>query len=290
MPLPSQSQTPSAKELARRRQYLRDKRRFTFYKGAWRSLAMLGLAASTVWLATSPIWLIRSGEQIAVKDNQLLSDENVQDLLPVPYPQSLMQVSPNDLAVSLTAYDAIESASVSRRLIPPGLQVTVRERVPVAVALPDTTKPIQSISDRPVPFQEPGLIDAQGNWMPRDSFQALGAVATPPDISVKGMRASYRSSWRAMYESLRRSPVTVTAIDWTHPSNVVLITEFGRVHIGPYGQRFEAQLAALDQMRSLKTKVNPEKVAFIDLQDPEHPVVEILQATGTPVDPSAGIP
>ncbi len=290
MPLPSRSRAPSAQELARRRQYLRDKRRFTFYKGAWRSLAMLGLAASTVWLATSPIWLIRSPQQIVVKDNQLLSDKNVQDLLLLPYPQSLIQVKTNELADALATYDSIESATVSRRLLPPGLQVNIRERVPVAVALPDTTKPIKTIADRSVPFKEPGLIDAEGNWMPRDSFRDLGAVANPPDLAVRGMRANYRSAWRTMYASLQRSPVVVTAVDWTHPSNVILITEFGKVHVGPYGKQFEGQLAALDQMRSLKTKVNPEKVAYIDLQDPEHPVVEILQATGTSPDPALGVP
>ncbi|MGB3298045.1 MAG: hypothetical protein WBA76_07230, partial [Phormidesmis sp.] len=77
---------PSPQELARRRQYLRARRRSTFYKGLWRSLVMLGFAGGTMWLATSPIWLIRSADQIAVSDNQVLSDENIQALLPVPYP------------------------------------------------------------------------------------------------------------------------------------------------------------------------------------------------------------
>ena len=274
---------PSPQELARRRQYLRARRRFTFYKTAWRSLAVLGFAGGMIWLATSPIWLIRSPDQIAVSDNQVLSDKNIQDLLPVPYPQSLLKVDPDSLALSLESHAPIESAVVSRRLVPPGLHVRVRERVPVAVVLPDTTKPIKSIASQPQPFKEPGLVDADGNWMPRNSFQELGAAAGPPALTVKGMRENYRSSWHAMYESIRRSPVKIAAVDWTRPSNVVLYSELGQVHVGPYGKNFDAQLAALDQMRSLHSEINPKQVAFIDLQDPEHPIVETLQpGSGTP--------
>lgn len=278
--MPSQSHAPSSRELARRRQYLRDRRRYNFYKTAWRSLALLGIAASTVWLATSPVWLIRSEAQIAVNNNQLLSDDSIQALLPLPYPQSLLKVKTDKLAEALSKHPPIESATVTRRLIPPGLQVKVRERVPVAATVPDTAKPVKTIPTQPEPFQEPGLIDADGYWMPRNTFSDLGGSMSLPEMTVKGMQSSYRGAWPSMYQSIQRSPVKITGIDWTRPNNVVLHSELGKVHVGAYGRKFEAQLAALDQMRSLSVEINPEKVAFIDLQDPDHPVVEILQATG----------
>jgi cell division protein FtsQ len=243
---------------------------------------MLGFTAGTLWIATSPAWLIRSAEQIAVSDNQILSDKNIQALLPVPYPQSLLKIKPESLAKDLTAYAPIESAVVTRRLVPPGIHVRIRERMPVAAVMPDTTKPVKAIPSQPVPFKEAGLIDAQGNWMPLNSFRELGAIAPPPTLTVKGMQANYRASWQSLYKSLQASPVKITAIDWTSPSNIILYSELGQVHIGSYGKNFEAQLAALDKMRSLETKVNPKQVAFIDLQNPENPVVEVLQATSSP--------
>lgn len=282
---------PSSQDLRRRRQYLRNKRRYNFYKTVWRSLALLGLAVGSVKLATSPIWYVSSAEQIGVSDNQLLSDENIQALLPIPYPQSLLRVTPEALANSLKAHDPIESATVSRRLLPPGLHVHVRERQPVAIVIPDTTQPLKSIPDQPVPFEEPGLIDATGYWMPRNSFQKLGVESLPdsdvmPDLVVKGMQAKHKAEWQKMYQSIQASPVKVTAIDWTKPSNIVLQSEFGEVRLGPYGREFEKQLAALDQIRNLDTKVNPEKVAYIDLQDPNNPIIQILQATSG----TAGVP
>lgn len=273
---------PSPQQLARRRQYLRARRRFRFYKGAWRSLALTGTAAGLLWLATSPIWLIRSASQLAVSHNERLPDEAIQALLPIPYPQPLLKVKPKDLAADLEAHAAIADVSVNRRLLPPGLHIRVKERQPVAVALPDTAAPIQKIPDQSAAFRSPGLIDAEGYWMPRNSFQSLGSIAPEPALTVVGMRVGDEGDWQEMYEAIYRSPVQITAIDWTRPSNLILQSELGAVHIGPYGRGFETQLAALDQLRSLGEKVNPEKVAFIDLHDPNRPVVEILQATGNP--------
>mgnify|MGYP001055439870 CR=1 FL=1 len=282
--MPAKPTAPSSKDLARRRQYLRSQRRYKFYKNAWRSLALTGCAAGLLWLATSPIWLIRGPSQLNISNNELLSDEAVQTLLPLPYPLPLLKVKPKDLEASLEAHAPIAEAAVSRRLLPPGLHVRVKERQPVAVALPDTSSPMQKIPDKSVAFRAPGLIDAQGYWMPRNSFQSLGSSAGEPALTVLGMRAGEEKDWQNIYAAIAQSPVKVTAIDWTRPSNLILQSELGAVHLGPYGKGFENQLVALDQLRSLNEKVNPEKVAFIDLHDPAHPVVEILQATSTSVD------
>lgn len=272
---------PSSSDLTRRRQQLRAKRRIKVYQAIWRSLAITSLAAGTVWLATSPIWLINRSDQIEVSDNHLLNDQIIQDLLPVPYPQSLLKVQPDDLAASLETHAPIKSATVSRRLIPPGLKVRVVERVPVAVAVPNTTRPVKAIPSQPAPFKELGLIDAEGYWMPRNSFQDLGVSISALPLSVRGMHPGYEASWQMIFQSVQRSPVKIMAIDWTRPSNLILHSELGAVHLGPYGPRFDDQMAALDRLRSISTQINPEKISFIDLHDPNNPVVEILQATGT---------
>ena len=279
--MPSQPPTPSPKELARRRQYLRDQRRRKFYKGAWRSLMIVGLTWGLLRLATSPVWLIRSAAQLTVKNNERLSEEAIQELLPVDYPQPLLKVQPDELAASLESHAPIAAAAVSRRLLPPGLNVRVQERQPVAIALPNTDRPMQKIPDESAAFRAPGLIDAEGHWMPRNSFRKLGSTASEPTLVVRGMRAGDERYWHDIYAAIAQSPVNITELDWSRSSNLVLQSDLGEVHLGPYGKGFEAQLVALDQLRSLEEKVNPEKVAFIDLRDPTHPIVEILQATGT---------
>lgn len=276
--------TPRVDDLAERRRQLKTKRKVKFYKRVWRSLAMIGFAGGMVWLATSPVWLVRSNEQIEVNDNQQLSAQNIRELLPVPYPQSLLEVEPDELAAALKSHASIESAVVSRRLIPPGLHVRITERQPVAIALPNAAQPIQTLPNQPQPFQEPGLIDAQGYWMPRNSFSELGAEITPPALTVEGMRPGYEGTWQVIYREIQRSPIEITAINWSDPNNLILQSELGAVHVGAFGeQQFAAQLSALDQMRSLDQAVNPDTVAFIDLEDPANPVIEILRATGQPL-------
>lgn len=279
----SDMSAPKVDDLAERRRQLKIRRKVKFYKRVWRSLAMIGFAGGMVWLATSPIWLVRSAEQIEVSDNQHLSEESVRGLLPVPYPQSLLEVEPDELAVALSSHASIESAVVSRRLVPPGLHVRITERQPVAIARPNTARPVQTIPNQPQPFQEPGLVDAQGYWMPRNSFSELGADVPPLTLSVEGMRPGYEGAWQVLYREIQRSPVEITAVNWSDPNNLILQSELGAVHIGAFGEQFDRQLAALDQMRSLEQAVNPDKIAFIDLKDLENPVVEVLQASGQPL-------
>ncbi|MBE9068818.1 cell division protein FtsQ/DivIB, partial [Leptolyngbya cf. ectocarpi LEGE 11479] len=82
---------------------------------------------------------------------------------------------------------------------------------------------------------------------------------------------------------LQKNQTQISQIDWRDPTNLILQTELGRVHIGPYGQNFSKQLAALDRMRNLNAQMDIEEIAFIDLRNPDNPTLEILQATTTSV-------
>lgn len=268
-------QVPTSQDLATRRQRLRQQRRYRLLQGIWRAIAISGLTAGTVWVATSPVWLIQSGEQLDISGNQLLSDDEIQALLPIDYPQPLLKVQPQTLSAQLKKHGPIADAIVSRRLFPPGLHVRVQERYPVAVALPDPTEPISAIPAKTVPFQEMGLLDQGGFWMPYDSFSQSNHGFELPGLQVYGMRPTYQEQWAQLYPMLSRSPVKISEVDWRNPNNLILQTELGEVHLGPFGPRFSEQLVALDQMRSLNGKVGKEKIAYIDLREPQSPAVEI---------------
>lgn len=271
-------ESPNVESLAQRRQRLKARRKIKFYKMAWRTLAMAALAAGTVKVATSPVWLIRSQQQIEVSNNQLLSADSVRTLLPIPYPQSLVSIQPEELISALSAHAPIEDAAVRRKLIPPRLQVQLTEKVPVAIALPNTQQPLKTLPEDPIPFEEPGLIDAEGYWMPRSSFSELGAEVDPP-LQVLGIRAEDVTGWRKLYKAVARSPVDITVVDWSNQENLILHSEMGRVHIGPLTGQLTAQLTALDQLRSLDEHTPSDQISFINLQDPDNPIVEVLQAS-----------
>ena len=269
----------SRENLTARRKNLKRKRHRLFWQRLWRQTAMVGLAVGCLSLATSNRWLLRSAEQITLSGNRLLPDHEIYKLLDIDYPQSLLKVQPLELENTLIDEGPIADAIVKRRLLPPGLNIRIQERTPVAIALPNTEVAIRSINDDPQSFSQMGLLDANGYWMPYHSFTTLRTQE--PKLQVQGMRPAYQKDWPTIYQALQKNPVAVSRLDWRDPANLILHTELGIVHVGPYGQNFSKQLIALDRMRNLNAKMDIEEIAFIDMRNPDNPTLEILQATKT---------
>jgi cell division protein FtsQ len=271
----------SRRQLLKRRQVLKQQRRIHLGQSFWRLFALAGLTGLMIWAVSQPIWLIRSPREIQVRGNQLLSDSLLQDLVPLDYPQSLLEVQPETIARQLLQRAPLLGAEVDRQLLPPGLKVTVQERVPVAVVLS-----AQPGDDEPQPH---GLIDAQGAWMPITSF-GLGPTAKQlPGLQVHGLQPQYKRYWPQVYATIHRSPVAIQSIDWSDPSNLVLATDLGVVHLGPYSPELEQQLAMLDKMRNLPDHMQSAEVAYIDLSKPNQPAISLNDApvptTNLEVDP-----
>jgi cell division protein FtsQ len=193
----------------------------------------------------------------------------------------LLEVQPDTIARQLLQRAPLLGAEVDRQLLPPGLKVTVQERVPVAVVLS-----AQPGDDEPQPH---GLIDAQGAWMPITSF-GLGPTAKQlPGLQVRGLQPQYKRYWPQVYATIHRSPVAIQSIDWSDPSNLVLATDLGVVHLGPYSPELEQQLAMLDKMRNLPDHMQSAEVAYIDLSKPNQPAISLNDApvptTNLEVDP-----
>lgn len=270
----------SQAHLETRRNGLKRRRHRLFWQRLWRHTAMIGLTVGCVSLATSSRWQLTSAEQINLSGNRLLSNEAVHQLMAIDYPLSLLKTHPLDLETTLITEGPIADAIVRRRLLPPGLNVRIQERTPVAIALPNTEAAITSLDEEPQSFTQMGLLDANGYWMPYNSFTRLGA--DEPKLQVQGMRPAYQKDWPTIYQALQKNPLKVSRLDWRDPTNLILHTELGTVHIGPYGQNFSKQLIALDRMRNLNAQMDIEEIAFIDLRNPDNPTLEILQATKTP--------
>ena len=270
----------SRRQLLKRRQVLKQQRRIHLGQSFWRLLALAGLTGLMIWAVSQPIWLIRSPREIQVRGNQLLSDSLLQDLVPLDYPQSLLEVQPDTIARQLLQRAPLLGAEVDRQLLPPGLKVTVQERVPVAVVLS-----AQPGDDEPQPH---GLIDAQGAWMPLASFGLGSASPQLPTLQLRGLQPQYKRYWPQIYETIRNSPVEITEIDWRDPNNLVLQTALGTVYLGPYSQELEQQLATLDKMRNLPDQLPATEVNAIDLSNPDVPSVAVVEPP--PTDEEASPP
>lgn len=266
----------SQNELSQRRRKLRQRRQVRVIQAGWRVLAMIALAGGVTWAVTLPNWVLRNPEQITVEGNHLISQPMVRSLLPIRYPQSLLTVEPQTIAQELKAKAPIADVVVSRRLFPPGLTVRLSERLPVAIAVPTGTGRKQTAaSANPQASAESGLIDENGIWISSESLTSLDPGFNLPKLKVIGDPEQYKFQWSGVYQAIRQSPVTITEIDWQDPANLILKTELGIVHLGPYGAQFAAQLSTLDRMRKLRSYPSFNQIGYIDLRNPEAPSIQM---------------
>ncbi|MBW4623566.1 MAG: FtsQ-type POTRA domain-containing protein [Cyanosarcina radialis HA8281-LM2] len=269
----------SPTQINQRRRKLRTKRRIKVFQALWRSLLFSGIAGGIYWVSTLSDWTIRQPEQVEIQGNRLLSTANIRTLLPISYPQYLLEVQPQGIAQKLNAHPPIAEVSVNRQLWPPKLIIQVRERQPVAIAiLHHSARSDRSSSSSPV-----GLLDLQGFWIPLNSYMTDKPAFELPKLKVIGFSDRYRPYWTQLYQDVSRSPVKVFEIDWRDPVNLVGQTELGKVYLGPYSSfRLPEQLAALDRLRKLPTHINPNQIDYIDLRNPNSPSVQLKEDKQNP--------
>jgi cell division protein FtsQ len=273
----------SRTELEQRRQQLRRQRQVKIFQAVWRTLAVSGMAGGLLWAGSQPIWVLSAPKQIVISGNKIIPDQSIQSLLKFSYPQSLLKIEPTTVEVTLKKQTPIEEATVSRRVFPPGLIVQVKERIPVAVTHPPITKnnPSSTNAQNSSKQQPVGLLDANGVWMPLETYTSLTRNLKLPNLKVIALPKEYRSWWRQFYQAVSQSPVKVTEIDYQNPSNLILKTDLGVVHLGAEISRVREQLKVLAQMRQLPSKLNPSRIEYIDLKNPDSPIVQMNDAKDT---------
>jgi cell division protein FtsQ len=257
----------SRTDLAQRRRKLRRERQIRIIQAIWRTFAIAALAGGLLWVVIQPVWMLKAPKQIVMKSgNQLLSDETTQSLLVLSYPQSLWRIEPSAIANSLKKQPTIAQAIVRRRLFPPGLIIEIQERVPVAVT--------QTRGNKKVTI---GLLDATGAWMPLEKYTSLNPTRKLPNLRVIGSPKQYCLYWTQLHQAVSQSPVKVMEINCQNPTNLILKTELGNVHLGVPSPQLSEQIKVLAQMRYLAAKFNSGQIQYIDLKNPEFPLVQMNQ-------------
>lgn len=285
----------SRKDLAQRRQKLRQQRRIKIIQTIWQTLAATGMAGGLLWLTVQPIWVLRTSSQVVIRsNNKLLSTQTTQSLLELSYPQSLWRIEPATIAETLKKQPAISQASVSRRLFPPGLIIEIKEKSPVAVAqiLPKQntsncqTQPQsseKSTTQSPNPclknshtqdkHSQVNLLDANGALIPWKKYTALNPNGKLPSLKVIGVPEQYRAYWHQLYQAVSQSAIQVTEIDCQDPTNLILKTELGNVHLGVPTQLAE-KFYVLKQLKQLPSQLDSKQIAYIDLKNPSSLLVQ----------------
>jgi cell division protein FtsQ len=266
----------SRTDLESRRKKLRQKRILKVIQTIWRGVAVSSFAGGLLWVAIQPIWVLSDpGKQIMISGNQLLTDQGIKSLLlqsnpTLSSPQSLLRIDPTTIATSLSRQEAITQAKVSRSLFPPGLIVQVVERKPVAIA--QKLSLADEASNKRVSL---GLLDANGVLIPFEKYKSHLSSVNIPSLRVIGSPEKYRPYWNQVYEAVSKSRLKITEIDWQDPTNLILKTELGSVHLGSPSSQLAEQIKVMAQLQHLPKQVNFNQIDFIDLKNPNSPLVRM---------------
>lgn len=250
----------SPNDLKNRRQQLQSRRRAKAWQGIWRLLFISSMAGGLFWTISLPQWAIEEKSQIEVEGNQLLSETQVKDLLALSYPQSVWELPIQQLSQQLETAPPLLDVKVVRHVFPAKLTIQVKERQPVAIAIANN--------------KVEGFLDERGVFIPKTFYQTDNKNLKSLSLKAIGFEEEYRPYWQQLYPLILASTVKILAIDWQDPNNLVLKTELGTVHFG-LGTSLPDKFTALARMKKLPSRLPLSKVSYIDLSQPDTPVIEL---------------
>jgi cell division protein FtsQ len=303
-----------------RHKQLKRQRQNRFLQATWRTLVTLSLAVGLGWAVSQPEWKLRQQSQITISGNDKLSTSALESLLPFSFPLSLIRLEPQRIETVLQKYAHVRQVLVSRKLFPPRVTIFVQERPPVAMTRCDRCLLITDPSDPQALKIGPAdtwILDAQGVALPAQYYPTFAKAKDLPSLRMENflsplpetaplqkiataqnakpmiLSSEKQQQWQRMYSVLQKSPVIkpnspvqLLSINWQDLANLKLNTKLGEVHLGSNDNSFAKQLQALDEMRSLSTTIDIDQVVYINLQNPDHPDLEMRNPPTPQVPPT----
>lgn len=247
-------------EYARNRDQLRRKKNLELIpklKGVWRICVSIVIFGSGIWIISLPMWEITNSNQVEVVGTMLLSPQLVKQYIKIDYPTFFYRLRPQAIATKLEQSLPVKNVAIKRSIFPLQITVIVQERQPIAIASKNGMA---------------GYIDAKGLWIPAHIYSRRFAK---PDLVVLGLDDRVLGQWRNLYSELAKSPVKITRLDFRRKDNLILTTELGLVYCGEYTPaKFGRQLQMLDRLRELPKATAKLNFSYIDLVNPEYPVID----------------
>ncbi|MGD1921883.1 MAG: cell division protein FtsQ/DivIB [Pleurocapsa sp.] len=220
----------------------------------WRSSFMVGCILSLGFLFASPLWRVKDRSQIQIDGNQLVGAEIIHDVLDFHYPQLVWTINVPTLTQKIESLPSIEEANISRHITPPQLIISLKERVPKAIATSEGHM---------------GFLDIDGEWVGQKFYTNVDRNFTLPKLIVHNYQPNYRKSWVELYKLISLYPeLKINRVRWNQSGNLFLQTKIGKVSLGTNPSRLEKQFEIMLKLQNLSDRVDHNKIAYIDLSNP----------------------
>ena len=254
-----------------------NKKKYTSTKKIWRISQnkkflidiwhLLFFSSSSIFLIftfSNQAWRPISFEQTKIIGLSGLTNNDIQKATNIFYPKNLLEFNPKEIESYLIKKLPIKEVSVSRKFFPPGINVNIIEREPIAFAS-------RIFSNR----IEEGMIDIEGSWIPLKFVNKLKKRSIK--LSVENWSPNKKNEINQIIKnrSILLSPLRKIKIN---PLQEISIkTEhFDSVLIGSDTDRLIEQMNKLNQLqKSLPNLLINTKVKIVDLKEPSKPELKI---------------
>ena len=247
-----------------RRRRLREERRRERLIQSWRILLYGGVSTGLIWVLLSTGWSLRSMQQLTVRGSDRLGTDAVVKAAGLRFPRPLITLEPGRLERRLLAELPVESVSVQRRLVPPGLEIKLKDRQPIAAASRMGARGL-----------EQGMVDRQGHWMPLTV--ARQGEAPSSAVRVEGWIPSRRRMIATVLEQRDQLGSPLQVIQIAPDGDLSLRTQtLGLVRLGSNERLLDQQLLTIALLSSsLPETLRGKASSGIDLSDPSKPELQL---------------
>ena len=260
------SQGPLPPGVERRRR-LRQERRQERLIQLWRLVFFLLTATGLSWLLLTLGWSLRSASQIQISGSQRMDETVVVKAVGLSFPQSLLSLEPGEIETKLMQELPVQEVSVQRRLLPPGLNIQLVERRPVAAATRMGPKGI-----------ERGMVDREAQWMPMDMAKQGEKPASA--VKIEGWISSRRAVIARILQEQDRlgRPLKTIVVEPAGGINLRIET-LGLVYMGANDALLDQQFKIIAQLnQSLPPGLRGSTSEGLDLSDPGQPELKLRPA------------
>jgi cell division protein FtsQ len=267
------SQGPLPPGVERRRR-LRQERRQEHLIQLWRLVFFLLTATGLSWLLLTLGWSLRSASQIQISGSQRMDENVVVKAAGLSFPQSLLGLEPGQIETKLMQELPVQEVSVQRRLLPPGLDIQLVERRPIAAASRMGPNGI-----------ERGMVDREAQWMPMDMAKRGEKPASA--VKVEGWISNRRAVIARILQQRDLLGRPLKTILVKPAGDVSLrIETLGLINLGANETLLEQQFKTITQLtQSLPHDLRGTSNEGLDLSDPNQPELK-LRPKPTPTTPA----
>ncbi len=247
-----------------RRQKLRIEQRNNQLVALWRLFLYGSISSGLGYIFVINAWSPINENKIQIKGSNSINPKSIINASNINFPLPLLYINPQEFQSILLKALPINSISIRRQIIPPGIEIELREMELIALANRRSSKGL-----------EKGMVDINGKWIPL----AMANQISPPQkkIYIEGWRENNRQIISEILKSRNRLGSPLEKITFNPNGEVTLKTKtFERIHLGTNKALLKKQIQAIGYLtRKLPLNLYNQSATSIDLRDPSRPELQI---------------